>query len=58
MTITQQQQTRAEAERLALWNTRCKECSGYGYSYSSPFNPSEKPQRITCPCCDGEGFVS
>jgi hypothetical protein len=47
-----------EELRLALLATRCKECQGYGYTYSSPFNPSEKAQRMTCPCCDGEGFVS
>ena len=35
---------------------RCRSCGGDGYTYDAPIDPSERPMRVTCDCCKGEGF--
>lgn len=35
--------------------TRCKGCDGDGYYYAQGINPSEKPAKLVCDQCNGEG---
>lgn len=41
-------------------NTRliiCRACEGTGYDWAYGNNPSDKPFKVTCTACRGEGAV-
>lgn len=39
---------------LPRWSV-CRNCDGTGHDYGYPINPSERPYKITCPVCNGDG---
>ncbi len=39
-------------------NEICDECDGYGVTHAYfTVDPSERPSKVSCPVCGGEGFV-